>query len=106
VSAVRFCPSAPFIKKLRVPDDVVALIRGCHPQLKRKIRAGLRHILAEPESGRSLKDELEGLKSYRISRFRIIYRISSKQTIDLVAIGPRKTIYKETYRIIKKETSG
>jgi mRNA interferase RelE/StbE len=92
-------------RKLRVPDEVVALIRGCHPLLKRKIRAGLRHIMTEPESGKSLKDELEGLKSYGISRFRIIYRISSKQTIDFVAVGPRKTIYEETYRIIKKESN-
>jgi mRNA interferase RelE/StbE len=60
--------------------------------------------VTEPESGRSLKDELVGLRSYRISRFRIIYRISSKKIIDIVAVGPRKTIYEETYRIIKKES--
>jgi len=95
----------PIRRKLRVPDAVVALIRGCHPQLKRKIRAGLRHIMTEPESGGSLKDELEGLKSYQISRFRIIYRISSKRTIDIAAVGPRKTIYEETYRIIRKEAN-
>ena len=92
-------------KKLRVPDEIVALIRGCHPQLKRKIRAGLKHIVIEPGVGKSLKDELEGLRSNRISRFRIIYRISSTQIIDVVAVGPRKTIYEETYRIIKKESN-
>ena len=91
--------------KLRVPVEIVTFIRGCHPKLKRKIRAGLQYIVTEPESGKSLKDELEGLKSYRISRFRIIYRISSKQTIDIVAVGPRKIIYEETYRIIKKESN-
>jgi len=91
--------------KLKVPVDIVALIRGCHPKLKRKIRAGLQHIAIEPESGKSLKDELEGLKSYRVSRFRIIYRIASKKIIEIVAIGPRKTIYEETYRIIKKESN-
>ena len=91
--------------KLRVPVKIVTLIRGCHPKLKRKIRAGLQHIVTEPESGKSLKDELEGLKSYRIRRFRIIYRVSSKKIIDVVAIGPRKTIYEETYRIIKKESN-
>jgi mRNA interferase RelE/StbE len=95
----------PIRRELRVPDEIVALIRGCHPQLKKKIKAGLRHILTDPASGKSLKDELEGFKSYRISRFRIIYRISSKQTIDIVAVGPRKTIYKETYRIIRKEAN-
>jgi mRNA interferase RelE/StbE len=92
-------------RKLRVPDEIVALIRGCHPQLKRKIRAGLRHSVTEPGSGKYLKDELEGLRSYRIGRFRIIYRISSKQIIDIVALGPRKTIYEETYRIIKRQSS-
>ena len=92
-------------RKLRVPEEIVALIRGCHPQLKRKIRAGLLHIVTEPEPGKSLKDELEGLKSYRISRFRIIYRIPSKKSINIVAVGPRKAIYEETYRIIKKEAN-
>ena len=96
-------PKDPVQIKLKVPHEIVAFIRGCHPQLKRKIRAGLRHIMTEPESGKSLKDELEGLKSYRISRFRIVYRISAKRIIDIVAIGPRRTIYEETYRLIKKE---
>ncbi len=91
-------------RKLRMPDEIVALIRNCHPRLKRKVRAGLRNVMADPECGKSLKDELEGLKSYRISRFRIIYRISSKQIIDIIAIGPRRIIYEETYRIIKKES--
>jgi mRNA interferase RelE/StbE len=65
--------------------------------------SGLRHIVTEPESGKPLKNELEGLKSYRISRLRIVYRISTKRIIDIVAIGPRRTIYEETYRLIKKE---
>jgi mRNA interferase RelE/StbE len=91
-------------RALRVPDEVVALIRGCHPRLKMKIRAGLQHIVTQPDSGKSLKDELEGLKDYRVSKFRIIYRISSRQTIDIVTIGPRQAIYEETFRIIKKES--
>ncbi len=90
-------------RRLRIPDEIVTLIRGCHPQLKRKIRAGLRNILAEPESGKALKDDLGGLWSYRISKFRIIYRISAKSIIDIVAVGPRKTIYRETYKIINRE---
>ena len=92
-------------RKLRVPDEVAALIRGCHPQLKRKIKAGLRQILTEPESGKPLREELTGLRSYRISRFRIIYSVSSKKIIDIIAVGPRKTIYEETYRIIKRESN-
>lgn len=96
-------PADPAQMKLRVPADLVALIRGCHPLLKRKIRAGLRLIVAEPEAGKSLKDELEGLKSCRIGKFRIIYRMAPRRIIDIAAIGPRRSIYEETYRVIKKE---
>lgn len=89
--------------KIRAPDEIVTLIRSAHPQLKRKIKSALNLIVADPTLGKSLRDELKGLKSFQVSRFRIIYRISSKRVIELIAIGPRKTIYEETYRIIKKE---
>ena len=90
--------------KLRVPDEIAHFIRDAHPQLKRKIKAALKLILSDPDSGKFLRDDLKGLKSFRVSRFRIIYRISSDNYIEVVAIGPRKAIYEETFRIIAKET--
>ncbi len=91
--------------KLRIPDEIVTLIRECHPLLKKKIKAGLKHILRDPHMGKSLKADLEGLKSFRVGRFRIIYRISSENNIEIVTIGPRKIIYEETFMIIKREMS-
>jgi mRNA interferase RelE/StbE len=79
--------------KLRLPDEIATLVRGMHPDLKRKVKGSLQTILSEPYSGKFLKDELEGLRSFRVSRFRIIYRISEKQMIEVVAIGPRERIY-------------
>jgi hypothetical protein len=32
------------MRRLKVPDDVAALIRGLHPDLKRKVRSALRDI--------------------------------------------------------------
>lgn len=46
---------------------------------------------------------IEGLKSLRVSRFRTIYRTSHEKYIEIVAIGPRKIIYEETFRILIKE---
>jgi mRNA interferase RelE/StbE len=88
--------------KIRITDDVANLLRSLHPHLKKKIRASLKTISVEPESGKALKDELEGLKSFRVSTFRIIYRISSDKRLEVVAIGPRERIYQETYRIVRK----
>ena len=86
--------------KLRIPDELVTLIRGLHPQLKKKIRAALLEITNDPSTGKALKDELKGLCSYRLRRIRIVYRISGKNFIDIIAIGPRKNIYEETYRLL------
>ena len=89
--------------KLRVPDHLVGFIRGIHPEIKRKIKGSLKIIASEPGSGKPLKDELEGLRSLRVSRFRIIYRIAGPKEIQIVAIGPRDRIYEETYRLIRRE---
>ncbi len=93
----------PNVCKLRVPDQIVELLRGMHPHLKKKIKKALQTIITDPYAGKFLKNELEGLRSYRISRFRIIYRISKKQVIDIIAIGPRNSIYEETFRVISRE---
>ena len=89
--------------KLRIPNDTVSLIRGLHPELKKKIRAALLEITDDPLSGKPLKDELHGLWSYRIKKIRIIYRFTSGKYIDIIAIGPRKIIYEKTYKLLKKK---
>ena len=89
--------------KLRVPQDVRNLVRGAHPHIKRKLRAALEHIQSEPEAGKALRDELLGLRSYRLGRLRIIYRVAKPSLIDIVAMGPRKTIYEETFRLLNIE---
>ena len=88
--------------KLKVHDEIVELIHKMHPHLKRKIKASLKIILSDPNSGKALKDELAGLKSFRVSRFRIIYKISQQREIEIVAIGPRERIYEETFWILSK----
>lgn len=87
---------------LMVPGQVSELIRKMHPHLKKKVRAALKVILENPSSGKTLREELAGLQSYRVGSFRIIYRLSGK-VIELVAIGPRMKIYGETYKILKKQ---
>jgi mRNA interferase RelE/StbE len=89
--------------KLRVPDEIAALIRSMHPLLKKRIKAALSEISSDPYCGRALKADLSGLRSFRIKKFRIIYRVSHNNEVSIVALGPRKYIYEETFRIIKRE---
>jgi len=89
--------------RLRLTGDVAGLVRGLHPELKRKIRAGLDMIRTEPVSGKTLRDELTGLRSLRVGRMRIIYRIAPGRVIEVVTVGPRRTIYEETIRRLRRQ---
>jgi mRNA-degrading endonuclease RelE of RelBE toxin-antitoxin system len=90
------------MRRLRMHSEAAALIQGLHPDIKRKVRGALEEILAEPEAGKSLQRELAGLRSYRIGRLRLVYRVSARRVIEIVAIGPRSVIYEETLRLVRK----
>ena len=91
------------MRRLKVPDDVAALVRGLHPDLKRKVRSALGDVVDDPAIGKLLRYQLAGLRSCRVSRFRIVYRVAGT-TIEIVAVGPRRTIYQETWRRVRKRS--
>ncbi len=92
------------IRRLKMSDETVALVRTLHPDIKRKIKAALQTVLNDPRSGKALKEELEGLKSFKVGKFRVVYKTAKDRgIIEVVAIGPRKTIYEETLRLLQRE---
>jgi mRNA interferase RelE/StbE len=90
--------------KLRIPEDLANLIRGMHPGLKKKVRASLEIILNDPDSGKALRDDLAELRSLRIGRLRIIYKVSKKE-VQVIAVGPRSRIYEDTSRLLRQGKS-
>ena len=90
---------------LEIPENLVSLIRNLHPLIKTDIRNALHLLTQNPLYGKPLKEELDGLRSYRIKKFRIICRIAVTplKTLEIIAIGPRKNIYEETFKIISRE---
>ena len=88
--------------KVRMPEDLASLIRGMHPGFKKKVRASLQIILSDPTSGKALRDDLTGLRSFKIGRLRMVYKVS-KMEVQVVAIGSRSRIYEETSRLVRQE---
>ena len=84
-------------RRLRVPSDLVGFISHLPPTVKQKVRNGLDAIVEDPHEGKPLRAELTGLWSLRVGRFRIIYRIE-EPFLEIVAVGPRGTIYQEVGR--------
>jgi mRNA interferase RelE/StbE len=89
-------------RSLKVPAELRSVVRRLHPEVKRKLRSALDHILNDPTCGKPLKDELEGYWSFRLGRIRIIYR-PADATIEVVAIGPRESVYDEVARAIRRD---
>lgn len=86
---------------VRLPRDVAQLIQSLHPDLKRRVRAAVDRLCTDPNAGKALKGELEGWRSLRVGRLRIVYRESRRQ-IEIDAIGARTQIYFETTRRLRR----
>ncbi len=65
------------VHRLRIPDGGAELIRGLHPSIKKKVRAALTAIFDVPESGKALKDDLAGLRSYRLGNLSSLAAVMS-----------------------------
>ena len=79
-----------------IPPHVADVIRSLHPDLKQLIKSTIRAIVANPECGEPLKRELDGLRKYRVRRFRIVYTVDQKRRIiRLMAVGHRRSVYEE-----------
>lgn len=87
--------------RFRVPAEVVQLLRGLHPDIKRKVRSGLDLLGREPHAGKALQGELAGLLSLRVGAYRVVYRVGSRRIIEIVTLGPRKSIYEQTLRLLR-----
>lgn len=80
--------------RARYTPEASGLIKKLHPTIKAAIRAGLRDIMKDPLAGRELRFELSGFRSFRVSRYRIIYRINEEEScIEIHSVGPRRDVY-------------
>src|SRR5258707_8804204 len=92
-------------RTVKVPPAVRDLIRRLHPQMKRIVRDALQDIIEDPSCGKPLERELKGYWSLGIGRYRLVYR-PDEQGAEIVAIGPRSIIYRETKRKIDLSGEG
>jgi len=78
--------------RLDIVQAVREIIIHLPPSLKHKVKTALHSLAENPYQAKALKDDLTGLRSYRLARSRIILQIKGS-TVEIVAFGPRKDIY-------------
>jgi mRNA-degrading endonuclease RelE of RelBE toxin-antitoxin system len=76
--------------------DIVRAVRDLlihlPPSLKHKVKVSLQSLADNPCQAKALKDDLAGLRSFRVAQSRIILQIKVFR-VEIVAFGPRKDIY-------------
>ena len=74
-----------------------------HPELRKLLKEGMRYLAENHFAGKALKDEFVGFRSYRIKRYRIVYKVDhSEKAIRIYMLGHRKTIYDIMRTLIRK----
>ncbi|MFO0701871.1 MAG: type II toxin-antitoxin system mRNA interferase toxin, RelE/StbE family [Nitrospira sp.] len=91
--------------RANIPPHVADVIRSLHPDLKQLIKSAIRTIVTNPEYGEPLKRELDGVRKYRVRRFRIVYAVDhKKQVIRVMAVGHRRSVYEALTERIRRKT--
>jgi len=66
-----------------------------NPQLVRRFREAFRAIAADPFSGKSLEGDFEGIHSWRVGEYRILYQIIQNElTVLILRVAPRSEVYR------------
>ena len=87
--------------RVEMPAALRHLIRHLPRELKVKVKTALRSISDDPYRAKELREELAGLRSYRVARSRVIYRVIGS-TVQIVALGPRSDIYERAAAELSK----
>lgn len=80
--------------KLVISPQAQKELKRISKEHQRAIRIALSDLKEDPFLGKSLTRELTGKFSYRVSVYRIIYKISKKDNVvSILTTGHRSTIY-------------
>ncbi len=80
--------------RVKLTATTAEMFKNLHPDIKKQFKATLKELYKTPYLGKSLQNELIGLKSLKMKHYRTIYQIDDQnKTIIIYAIGLRKDIY-------------
>ncbi len=89
---------------IRIPPDVEHSVQHLHPKIKAKIRAALEDIETNPYTGKPLRENLKGFWSYRVSQYRIVYRIKKEIiVVEVIDIAKRTIVYENVAHLLRKK---
>lgn len=91
--------------RIRFTPEAAGLLSKIHPENKKLIKAAIEELCQEPHSGSDLEEELSGFNSYKIKRYRILYKMNEEENvIEVYYIGQRRDVYEQFRCLLNKLT--
>jgi len=82
--------------RIEIPPHVADSIRHLPPDVRGAVKAALRGLASNPDLGELLGGDLEGLRKFRVRRYRVVYAADRRaRIVRIFAIGHRRGIYDE-----------
>ena len=68
--------------------------KNLHPEIKKVLKSALKELSKNPYLGKELQEELSGFWTYRVLRYRIVFKADTQKKIIVVwGIGHRSDVY-------------
>ena len=88
----------------RYTPECSRVIAKLPPEIKRLVRSSIDTLLDKPKIGTELTGELDGFYSYRVRRYRIIYRVNEDESsIDVYYVGHRRDVYETLRSLVSRK---
>lgn len=88
----------------RFTPEAARVLATLPPEIKRLVRSSIDSLLAKPQAGSELTGELDGYRSLKAKRYRIIYRLDDTGTaIEIYLVGHRRDVYDTLRSLLLKQ---
>jgi mRNA interferase RelE/StbE len=88
----------------RFTPEAARVLATLPPEIKRLVRSSIDSLLAKPQAGSELTGELDGYRSLKAKRYRIIYRLDDTGTaIEIYLVGHRRDVYDALRSLLLKQ---
>jgi len=80
-------------RSVRLSARAAKALERVDARRRERLAEAIQELVGNPLLGKKLKGEFEGLRSYRLGSFRIVYRFS-REALDVVYVDDRKDVYR------------
>ena len=88
----------------RYTPECSRVIAKLSTEIKRLVRSSIDTLLDKPNIGTELTGDLDGCYSYRVRRYRIIYRVNDDESsIDVYYVSHRRDVYETLRSLVSRK---